>query len=664
MQLNHLFNPQTIAVIGASTNQEKIGHQIFKKLLTSAKTIIPINPKRKKILNRTCYSSVLDYKNSIDQAIISIPAQIVPLVLKQCLDKQIKSVVIVSAGFAETGSAGQKLEQQLKTIIKNSQIKVLGPNCLGYSNTQENLDITFALQSPNKGNIALVSQSGAIGSYIFDWSKSENLGLSKFVSLGNRIDINENHCLDYLSKDKDTKVVGLYLESFADGTQFLKTASQVTQQKPVIVLFGGQTQSGKKAAQSHTAALSPKKSLISTAIKQSGCIQAHTLQEFTDLLEVFALEPELKDNDIAILTNAGGPSILAADQADQDQLHLTSISDVLGDAMADKFKQALINLTKIKTTDAFLIIISPQTNTELELTAKYIVQQAKKIKKPVIVSLLGGDSIEKAEDILKKHGIATIEHPKNAIKYLKTLYHYYHFTYHHKHPYPTRATPTIKTSRKTIFDLSQKLNQGPLSWKQIQLLADQYKLPLVKTKIITDDLPSTIKDLGFPLVLKSDPSEGLHRTEKKGVYLNLNSQASITKAYQQISKNFRTILAQPQLTDGHELFIGFQRQAGFPPMITLGSGGIYTELYQDISHFFLPLNKKAVTKLLKQTKIGQIIFGYRGQELAKNKIIDLILNTSQLMLDFPNIKSIDINPAIVTQDDIYLIDVKILLSRL
>lgn len=669
MNLDKVFKPKSIAVIGASTNPEKLGHQILKKVLkTKNIKVFPVNPKAKKILGLRTYADVSQIQTNIDQAIIVIPANFVSVVLDQVIKKNIKSVIVVTAGFGEFDSKGKKLEAKLKTQIKNSKLAVIGPNCLGYANPQKNLDITFAKTPPPIGNIGLVSQSGAIGSFLFDWAKKEALGFSKFVSLGNRAGINESDLLSYLSKDKQTKVIGLYLESFADGKQFLKTASLAAKLKPVVVLFGGLTELGKTATMSHTAALSPETKIISTAIKQSGCIEAKSLEEFTALLEIFSLEPPLKDNDLVILTNAGGPAILATDQTGVSDLDLVELKDVLGDATTDVFKNTLTNLTNIKTTDAFLIIVSPQTQTDFLMISKNIVKRFKTVKKPVIVSFLGGEVVKTGEDYLHKHGIATITFPKKAVQYFNTLFHYYHDR-NKKLPYPVKQSKRgISVKRKhTLTKQGQPASpsQGGLSWQQINKLAKDYKLPLLDTLALSNkNLDQATKKLGFPLVLKSDPSEATHRTEKKALYLNLKSKSAINKAYTQLSKQFSTILAQPQLQEGIEVFIGLKRNKDFPPLLTLGSGGIYTEVYQDTAHAFLPLNKKLLLQLIKQTKIGQILLGVRGQSpMAVDKLIDLILNASYLISDYPEIQNIDINPVIVSNTKASIVDIKINLSN-
>jgi len=684
MNLDKLFSPQSIAVIGASTNPEKIGYQLLKKLINSNLThIYPINPKHKQILNRTCFPTVLEVPGPIDQAIVAVPAPLVPQVALDCVNKKIKSLVIISAGFSETGPAGAKLESKLKNICASANLALLGPNCLGYAVPKHKLDLTFAQTAPQPGNIAIISQSGAIGSYLFDWAKKENLGFSKFISLGNRAGINENHCLTHLGNDPQTKVIGLYLESFADGKTFLKTASLVSREKPVIVLFGGQTKAGHKAAQSHTAALSPETDVVATAINQAGCIQANNLDDLINLLEIFSLEPPLKDKDLVIVSNAGGPSILATDQADRMEFDLTSFSaqvnkklkqtlppqcqlqnpvDLLGDAMADRFQQALSLIVKDKAKDAYLIILTPQTMTQPEKTARIIVKTFKNIRKPVVVSVMGGKTATSAKKILSEHKIATIDFPQKAVDYLNKLYLYWH-QQKQRLPYPVRQPKKQPLTRKQLLSLSSTLQPGLLTWKQTQKISRTYKLPLIETKIINQkNILQLIKEIGFPLVLKSDPSEAIHRTEKQGLYLNLKTTNAVKKAFNQLKPKFQTILAQPQIMAGQELFIGLKQEPNFPPLITIGSGGIYTEIYQDVAHAFLPLNKSLAKQLLNQTKIGQIIHGVRGQPpLAINQVIELMLNLSRLMLDLPQIKELDINPAIVSENNLKIVDIKIII---
>jgi acetyltransferase len=678
MELASLFSPRSIALIGASADKAKLGWQILNKLRRSHLPIFPINPHESLILNTRAYPSILDVPGPVDLAIVVVPAPIVNLVVEQAAEKKVKSIVVISAGFSETGPQGKKLEIVLKKLCQKQQINLLGPNVLGFANPAKKLDITFAKTAPMPGNIGLISQSGAIGAYLFDWAKSENLGFSKFVSLGNRAGLTETDFLTFLSADPDTKVIGLYLESFADGQRFLSITSRLSRKKPIVAIFGGQSPVGKQAVLSHTAALSPETAVIKTALNQTGCIQADNLESFTDLLEIFSLEPPLIDNDLVIVTNAGGPGVLASDQANQVKLALTPLStptaqrlktaipqaqinnpiDLIGDALAERFRSALNIIVQDHLKDAFLIILSPQTNTQLELTAKAIVRQFKAVKKPIVVCLLGGEVNQAAKDILQKNHLATIDFPQKAVDYLSILFQYWHNRLKQT-AYPVRQSSLIKVP-------GLRLQPGQQTWQQIKTIAKAYHLPLVATKIVKENsLLQLIKEIGFPLVLKADPVEALHRTEKKALFLNLNSAKAVQKYFNQLKSRFTTILIQPQIRSGHELFIGLKRPLGFPPLLTIGSGGIYTEIYQDVAHTFLPVNKTSSLKLLAQTKLGQILQGARGLPPTNLRpVIDLILNVSQLALNFPQIEEININPAIIDQDKIQIVDIKITISPL
>lgn len=656
MNLDKFFKPRSIAVIGASVNPVKIGYQIFTKLLQSGQSIYPVNPQYPKLLNKICYPSITAIPEAVDQAVIVIPAQFVSSVIDECLKKKVSSIIIITAGFSESGPAGSLLEAEIKAKLTNANVAVLGPNCLGYAFPLAKIDLTFAKASPPDGKIALVTQSGAIGSFLFDWANAEKLGFSYFISLGNRLGLNENNLLEYLQRDPHTKVIGLYLESFADATVFLKIASRVSQKKPILVLFGGLTVSGKQAALSHTAALSPEAAVIAAVFRQSGCLQVKSLEEFTNLLEIFSLEPPLKQNDLAIVTNAGGPAILATDTASQVKMRVSKPLDVFGDALAEQFIGAFKTVIKDHVQDAFLIIITPQTSTELEATAKAIVAQFKEVKKPVVVSLLGEQMTASAEQILKNNHIATINFPQSAVKYLSRLYHYWANRQNIK-AYPVRQT-------KKIIAKNIVLPSGQLNWPTMSKLAKIYNIPLVKTlSAKSDNLTYLIQELGFPLVFKTDPSEAIHRTGNQAIYLNLNSKSNVRSAYQKITRNFHQILAQPQILTGHELFIGLKRTVGYPILLILGSGGIYTELFQDVRHLFLPVNQQTITHALKTTKLGQILFGYRtNQPLAVKPVISLIENLACLIEAYSQIQTIDVNPALVSEQQVVVVDIKITTS--
>lgn len=637
--MDYFFKPQSVALVGASKTKTKVGYNLWQKLKVYGKKLYLVNP-------RFGYSRVSDINAPVDLAVIAVPAPAVPSVVDDCVRKKVKAVIVISSGFAELGETGIKL--------KSPPLPLLGPNCFGLANPKIKLDTTFAKAVPPPGNIGLISQSGALASFLFNWAKEEGLGFSKFVSLGNRLNLNENDFLDYFSRDPETKVIALYLESFAGGSEWLRLASRVSRTKPIVVLFGGQTIAGSQASLSHTASLSPPSEVVTSALKQSGCLAARDLTDFSNLLEVFSLEPDLKDNDLAIITNAGGPAILATDTAASLTFDVAKPIDVLGDALAERFQQAFATVSKDKTKDAFLIIITPQANTQIAKTCQAIVKRFKGLKKPVVVSLLGGQLLEPARKILKTNRIATIDLPQEAAEGLAALLKFHRLKKHAL--YPVRRSYKIK--EKTLG-----LTPGRLTWQQAERLTRQYQIPLVKTVVL--DRPVKPASLNWPLVLKADPALAQHRTENKAIYLNIRTHSSFKLAFKRLKTKFPLILAQEQIVSGHELFIGLRREPGWPALLTIGGGGVYTELYQDLARSFLPVNESVVSDLLRQTRIGQIISGYRTDlKLALKPTLKLILNCCHLIEDYPQIKELEINPALISESNVAIVDLKVTSSTL
>lgn len=632
--MNNFFSPRTIALIGASKDKTKIGHVLWQKLKRYSGKLYLVNP-------RFGYSRVSEIPAKIDLAVIAVPAAAVPEIIRDCGQKKVAAAIVISSGFAEMGPAGVRLTAPAWPV--------LGPNCFGVAHPRKNLDTTFAKTSPPAGNIGLISQSGALAGYLFNWAKSAGLGFSKFISLGNRLNLTENSFLEYLARDPDTKIIALYLESFADGMNWLKLASRVSRKKPIVVLCGGQTPAGKAASQSHTASVSPTASLVAAALRQSGCLQAKTITDFTNLLEVFSLEPELKDNDLAIITNAGGPAILAVDTASSLNLDSAKPIDVLGDADAQRFNRAFGEVLKDKTKDAYLIIITQQANTQIEATCRAIVRRFKATGKPIIVSLLTGQLTEPARKYLQQNQVAAIDLPQEAVTGLAAM-----LAWHRRHRlqvYPPRRAYARKLS-------SASFPSGRLDWQTASRLAKLYNLPLIKTEIASGS--SKPPTLGWPVVLKADPSLATHRTENKAVYLNLKTGSAFHSALTKLKRQYPLVLVQEQVAVGHELFIGLRRESGWPPLLTLGGGGVYTELYQDLVRIFLPVNEKIIVKVLQQTHIGQIIFGFRGgSRLAIKPVVQLIGNACRLFEELPRLKELEINPALISESSVTIVDLKI-----
>lgn len=631
--MENFFSPRSIALVGASRTPGKVGHTLWRHLQRWGGRAYPVNPK-------FAYPDLHSVPGPVDLAVIAVPAPAVPAAVQDCLVKKVKAVIVISAGFAEAGRLAVPLTPP-------PGLPFLGPNCFGVAHPAARLDLTFARAAPPPGNIGLISQSGALASYLFTWAREEGLGFSKFASLGNRLDLGENQFLEYLGQDPATKIIGLYLESFKDGTGWLRLASRISRKKPVIVLFGGQTPAGRQASLSHTASLSPPAAIVRAALRQSGCIQAKTMADFTNLLEVFSLAPALTDNDLAIITNAGGPAILAADTASALNLDVGRPIDVLGDGDAARFRAGIDQALGNRQKDAFLVIVTPQAGTDFLAICQALAARFKHLKKPLVVSLLGGRLSRAAESLLRRRRIPTIALPQEAGRSLAALLEFYRGR---RHPvYPVRRPYQVKPSRR--------VPEGRLSWQAGESIAKKYGLPLVKTKLAAS--PVKPPDLGWPVVLKADPAASLHRTEDKGIYLGLNSAAAFRTAWKRLHQKFPIVLCQEQVKEGHELFISLLRKPGWPPLLTLGSGGVYTELYLDTETVFLPVNTRLAADTLSQTRIGRILAGYRGGPRLVKPAIKLILLCCRLFEDYSALSELEINPAIVSRTKLTVVDIKL-----
>ncbi len=436
--MKNFFNPKKIAVIGASIFKGKVGHDIFKNLIKEKKNVYPINPNAKKILGKKAFASVLDVNEKIDLAVIAVPAKIVPKVLIECGKKKIKSVIIISSGFSEVGD--NELEDKIKTISKKYDIRILGPNCLGIINPHNNMNASFFNKMPKKGSIAFVSQSGALGVAVLDWAIQNKVGLSSFVSIGNALDMRFPELIDYFSKDKKTKAICLYIEGLKDGKRFMNIVSKT--KKPVIVLKGGLTKTGEKAAATHTAALTSTLGVFKGALKQCGAIQVENLHQLFEIARYFVDNKAPKGKNGIVITNAGGAGVLASDAFEENNLNLVDIPqdamtvlnkilplhwskrnpiDIIGDAKPERYKKTLNVLSKEKFYDFILLALTPQTMTQPEEVAKILVNFHKKTKVPVFGCFMGGDAVKKAKKILKENGILNFKEPEYGIKVIARM---------------------------------------------------------------------------------------------------------------------------------------------------------------------------------------------------------------------------------------------------
>lgn len=655
--MKNVFDAKSIAVIGASKNPKKLGHDLLKNLIKAGYPghIFPVNLKEKEILGIKTYSSVLDIHQKIDLAAIIVPREVVGLVLKQCLLKEIPYVLIISAGFAEKDATGKKLQKELLEMTARSKTKIIGPNCLGLIDTSANINLTFAATDVLKGNIGLVLQSGAIGAALFDWTKSQEIGISKFFSLGNKIHFTEIDALSVLENDPETDMIAIYLENISDPARFLDECKKITSKKPIIILQGGVTLFGAKAANSHTAALSTSKELNEALYAQANLISAQNLEELMNFLELFGKKSfNIIRNSVAIITNAGGLGILAADEASRNKINLPSLEknfknelkkilptsasldnpfDLGGDALALNYQKTLQVVEKSPQFGSILIILTPQSMTEIKKTAE-VISKFKNSSKPIITSFVGGQKIDQAIHLLKKAHIPCYNDPAEGLQLIKKAYNYYR----------------KRSQHSKVIEIKPVINQLPIP--EIEIIK-AYGLPFAKSyKVSTDaEVMGHLEEFGFPVVYKTAKNI-THKGKAGKVGLNIIDQASLQRAVEIIG--FPGIL-QEMIDSPYELLFGAKRDKVFGPLVIFGQGGIFTEEFSDIRIKLLPLTEADLDEMIEGVKIWPLI-----KEFAvKEKIASLILTLLKIIVENPSIAEIELNPVKVVKNNLVAVDINV-----
>lgn len=676
--LEKFFIPKSIAIIGASPNKKKLGYGLVENLIKAGfrGKIYPVNLTAKRILRLKVFSNVLNIKNRIDLAIIAIPAPLVPMALKECGQKKIKNVIIISAGFKEIGTKGLELENQLKKTAKRYKIKILGPNCLGILSSDDKLNASFAKGMIKKGKIAFVSQSGAICTSLLDWANAHQIGFSKFISLGNKTVLTEIDFLNYFKNDKNTKVILAYLEDVAKPREFLQIASKIAQIKPIFVLKPGSSKKAQEAISSHTGAMAQEEKIIKAAFKQAGIVQLNNLQQLFGLTKFYNYYDGLKGPNIAIVTNAGGPSVITVDDAEISGLVVKSLSqktqenlrktlppsanvknpiDVIGDADAKRYEVALNNVAVDPNINAIIVILTPQTTTEVKKTAEIIIKIAK--KKSVLVSFIGGQTIDYGKKLLTKKGIPFFDFPNQAVNVLANVW----------------QAELAKLKAINFSKIDKQIKISPYlvkKTKQIDFLTaaktlKKYQLPVIKTIEVTSasDAQKQAHLIGLPVVLKINSERIIHKTEMGAVITKLITDHEIKKAFIKLKAKIRQnekIVMQPQ-PGGIELILGFKRDVEFGPIFIFGLGGIYTEILKDVAFRINPLNKTEVLSMIKETKVYKLLTGYRNYIKADiNYLVDLIYKIVKLANEKPDIMEFEINPLIINNNSAKIVDVRIL----
>ncbi|MBI3331397.1 acetate--CoA ligase family protein [Candidatus Peregrinibacteria bacterium] len=692
-----LLRPTSIAVLGASATPGKVGHEIFKNLITQGfrGSVFAVNKKGEEVLGKKAYASVMEIKGSVDLAVIVTPAATVADLLEQCATKKIKYVIVISAGFGETHTEeGSALEARVKEIANKEGITLIGPNCLGMLRPSLSMNASFAKALPPRGSIALVSQSGAMAVALMDGAAEYGLGFSLVTSIGNKTVTDESDFLEFCDEDPETAVIGLYLESIRDGRKFLHTASTI--EKPIVLLKSGASSAGKKAAASHTGALAGSDAAIDAVCNQAGIRRAKSTEEFLDLLQALESAPPLLSDKIAVITNAGGPGILASDAAEKAGLTLPSLTeknaqalkkilppaasianpiDVLGDAGADRFAAALDACGKDKNIDGVVVLLTPQVMTPSKEIAFLIADAQRRFPlMPIAAAFMGGESVKDAKTALRDHGIPSYETPERAVRAIAAL-----------RAMPKQILhPPAPSSKGGRGEALQKDMQFPSSTgggargggimteEDIAKLFHTYHLPLPKQAIAATpaEAINIAETIGYPVIAKISSPQILHKTDIGAVRGNLKTKDEVAKAFEEIMKNAKThapnadtrgMLIQQFLPVGHEFIIGMIRDAAFGPLVMVGLGGIYTELFRDTTFRIAPFDASEAYEMLQELSGWKLLLGMRGEKQAAiDKLAQVIVSMSQLAMDHPEIVELDLNPVFVSDKGIVIADAKVI----
>ena len=695
--LDTFFSPQSVAVIGASRDPEKLGYAVLNNIIQGGFTgkIYPINPKADEILDLVAYPSVLDVPDPIDLAIIVIPSRFVLSALEECGQKAIPSAVIISAGFREAGREGLEQEMTLVKIARKYNMRLIGPNCLGVINTNSPLNATFAAGMPPGGPIAFMSQSGALGTAVLDMAMAGSIGFSKFVSLGNKADVSEIDLMESWGRDPDSRVILMYVEGVPDGQKFIETANWVTREKPVVAIKSGVTDSGSRAVSSHTGSLAGSEAAYKAAFNQAGIIRATSMEALFDYARAFAYQPLLKGDRIGIVTNAGGPGILATDALEHAGLQIPRLSsetteklteflpgaasaanpvDVLGDALSDRFEFALRQVLDDPVVDGVIVIVTPQAMTEIEETAHAVGRMAQQSDKPVLGCFMGQARIQAGIDVLWQYGVPNYPFPERAAGALGAMSAYR--KERERRIFGVIPIDVDKEPVRELFDRVRSEGRVTIGDSEAWGVLRAYGFSVPKTRLASspEEAVEIAEQFGYPVVMKVASPDILHKTDVGGVKVNLRSPGDVRDAFDlMIYRAGRYVpgarvwgcQVQEMVRGGREVLLGMSRDPQFGPLVAFGLGGIYVEVLKDVSFRIAPFSPREADEMIREIHAYPLLEGVRGEPPADHMaMVDALLRISQLVTDFPEIVELDINPLMVFEEGrgAMAIDMRLVLS--
>ena len=700
--LDKMFKPKSIAIIGATDKIGKTGYRIFRNLIGSGYNgvVYPVNPKKESIQGVAAYKSINDVPKVVDLAIIVTPANVVCDVVEECGKKGIKGILIISAGFKEIGKEGKKLEQKLLELKEKYGLRIVGPNCVGYSLPYLNLNATFASSMPDRGNIALFSQSGAICGAILDWAAAAKVGFSAFISVGSMLDVDFGDLIDYFGRDIYTKSIVLYSESITNARKFMSAARGFARIKPIIVIKSGRFAEGARAASSHTGAMAGEDQIYDAAFKRAGIVRVKNIQDLFNVSSILAKQPRPSGPNLAIITNAGGPGVLATDAIIEYGGKLAKLSDetiqklnsflpihwsksnpidIIGDSDENVYQKAIDICLNDQNIDSILVICVPQVVADPNHLAERIIDLAKKSTKPILTSFPGEASVQFTRDLLNKNNVPTYDTPEEAVESYMYLYRYAsNLELLFQTPEEMQVVYNKDKQKKLeqIIKIAKKQKRTILNESESKEFLETYEIKTTKPFFVKkeNDAVKAAEKIGYPIVMKIQSPEITHKSDSGGVSLDLQCEESVRKTYKNMIKNVKekvpnatidgvTIQKMVKNQSG-EFILGSKKDPLFGSIILFGIGGIFTELFKDRSIGFPPLNQVIAQRIIEKTKAYTILNGFRNiPPVDMRKVEQTMINFSQLIEEHSEIAEVDINPLIIYNNELIAIDARIVIDE-
>lgn len=699
--LEAIFAPKNVAVIGATEKEGSVGRTILWNLISSpfGGAVFPINPKRSSLLGIKAYASIRDVPDTVDLAVVVTPSTVIPDIIDECGQVGVKGAIVISAGFKEIGPEGVELERRLLENARKHKMRVIGPNCLGVMSPVSGINATFAAGMARKGNVAFISQSGALCTAVLDWSFKENVGFSHFVSVGSMLDVNWGDLIYYLGDDPHTESIVIYMETIGDARSFLSAAREVALTKPIIVIKPGRTEGAAKAAASHTGSLTGSDEVLDVAFRRAGVLRVNNISEIFSMSEVLGRQPRPKGPRLTILTNAGGPGVLATDTlltnggelAEVSQETMDKLSeflpsawshnnpiDIIGDASPERYAKSLEVAAQDPNSDGLLVILTPQAMTDPTATAEALKSYAKSYDKPILASWSGGQEVAAGEAILNKAGIPTFQYPDEAARAFTYMWQSTHAL---KTLYETPSVPEDEDGKGPDREKARKIIEGVrksgrnlLTEVESKELLGAYGIPVTPMLIAesAEETAEKSKQLGFPVVIKIHSETITHKTDVGGVKLNIKDEAAAKTAFEEIkesvtrlagAEHFLGVTIQPMIKlEGYELIVGSSIDPQFGPVLLFGMGGQLVEVFKDRALSLPPLNTTLARRMMERTKIFTALKGVRGRKpVDLAELEKLMVRFSQLVVEQPWIAEMDINPLIASPDGLLALDGRVLL---